>query len=233
MGSRILPRGRVEQAAPMQWSMFGDRFPGTEPDLAPEPEPEPATAAEAANEEPVAALQHRIEELQRELPRREEQARSMGYREGEQAGARAAAAELQPVLARLSRTIEELAALRRRFRAEAERDILKLTLAISRRVLHREINVDAEAMLGLVRVALEQIELRELHRVRLHPVDAAAVERNLGAAGIPDRVEVVPDTTLERGAAIFETVRGSLDASITTQLAEIERGFGDLLEKQR
>jgi flagellar assembly protein FliH len=41
---------------------------------------------------------------------------------------------------------------------------------------------------------------------------------------------VTPDPGLERGAAVLETARGELDASIETQLAEIERGFADLVE---
>ena len=41
------------------------------------------------------------------------------------------------------------------------------------------------------------------------------------------RFEVVAEPRLERGAAIFETTRGSLDASIETQLDEIQRGLID------
>jgi flagellar assembly protein FliH len=46
-------------------------------------------------------------------------------------------------------------------------------------------------------------------------------------------IELVPDASLERGAAIFETTRGNLDASIETQLREIERGFTDLVRSHR
>jgi len=39
------------------------------------------------------------------------------------------------------------------------------------------------------------------------------------------------DAALERGAAHFETEHGLFDASIETQLKEIERGFTDVVKR--
>jgi flagellar biosynthesis/type III secretory pathway protein FliH len=46
------------------------------------------------------------------------------------------------------------------------------------------------------------------------------------------QVEVLPDAAREPGSVIFETSRGNLDASVDTQLQEIERGLADRLRKQ-
>jgi flagellar assembly protein FliH len=46
--------------------------------------------------------------------------------------------------------------------------------------------------------------------------------------GLPHRVEVLADANLAPGGVILESSRGLLDASVDTQLAEIERGFADL-----
>ena len=59
-----------------------------------------------------------------------------------------------------------------RFRHEAEEDVVELALAIARRILHRELTVAPEALLGLVKAALEKIEAREVHRVRVSREDA-------------------------------------------------------------
>jgi flagellar biosynthesis/type III secretory pathway protein FliH len=45
-------------------------------------------------------------------------------------------------------------------------------------------------------------------------------------------VTVVPDPTQAEGGAVFETNRGLLDASLDTQLDEIERILADQLEAQ-
>jgi flagellar assembly protein FliH len=44
-------------------------------------------------------------------------------------------------------------------------------------------------------------------------------------------VEVVADSSRSPGDVIFETERGYLDASVDSQLQEIERGLADRLRK--
>lgn len=132
---------------------------------------------------------------------------------------------------RLARTIEELSGFKRRFRHEAEEDVVALALAIARRVVHRELTMAPDALLGLVKAAFEKIEFREVHRVRVRPEDAAMVQQHLENMGLPKRIEVVGDPGLDRGAAILDSSRGALDMSVETQLEEIERGFADLLRR--
>ncbi len=168
-----------------------------------------------------------------DLERRVCAARQEGFREGEASGLQRASAQLEPVLERLARTVEDLAACRGRFRREAEQDLVRLAMAVARRILRRELTIDPAVMLGLVKAALDQLELRETHRLRMHPQDAPALEQRLKELGLPSRLEVIPDAGLERGGAVFETVRGEVDASIDTQLAEISRGLADLVERRQ
>ena len=154
-----------------------------------------------------------------------------GYEAGEAAGRQQGSAEIQAMHVHLARSIEELAGLRPRFRHEAEQDVVALALAIARRILHRELTVDPEALLGLVKAGLEKMEMREIHRVRVSRDDAPLVRQYLEQIGSPHRVEVIADPGLGRGAAVLESGRGTLDASIETQLAEIERGFADRVRR--
>ena len=143
-----------------------------------------------------------------------------------------AAAELQPVVERLARSIEEIAGLRPRLRAEAEADLVRLSLAIARRVLRRELAIDPEALHGLVLARSKNSRARRSPASRSTPrtprSSPAACARTAAAAN----VEVVPDPSREPGAVIFETQRGNLDASVESQLQEIERGLADRLRKQ-
>ena len=154
-------------------------------------------------------------------------AREAGFREGESAGRTAAQNEIRPLIERLAHTIDELAVLRPRLREQAERDLVRLAVAIARRVVRRELTIDPQAITGLVKAALEQLSAGERMRVRVHPEDEPAVRSCLAAAGRAASVEVAGDAALERGSAILETERGNLDASAETQLAEIERGLTD------
>jgi len=169
--------------------------------------------------------------LEAEAEQRTQAAYQQGLQEGHAAAQREMLAQLDVVNARLARTIEELTGLRQRFRHEAEEDLVALALAIARRILHRELTIAPEALLGLVKAALEKIDGRELHSVRVRPEDAAMIQQHFEKMGLPRRVEVIADPGLERGAAILDSSRGALDASVETQLAEIERGFADLVRR--
>jgi flagellar assembly protein FliH len=153
-----------------------------------------------------------------------------GFSEGRTSGQEQAAAELQPVMDRLTRSLADLASTRSRVRKAAESDLLKLAIAIARRVLHRELTLDPGSIEGLIRVALEKLESRDLCRVRVHP-DQEPVIRTLMARSSAAPVELIPDPTLQCGDVMFETSHGTLDGSIEAQLQEIERGFADRLRR--
>jgi len=173
----------------------------------------------------------RIAELERQVERRAREAREAGHREGEAAGRAAAAAELQPVLERLARGIQEIAGLRPQLVREAAADLVGLSLGIARRILHRQLSVDPAALEGVVSGALQKLPGQEICRIRIHPELEPAVRQALareGRGGLP----LIADGTLERGAILVETARGKLDASLETQLAEIGRGLADRLPEK-
>ncbi|MGD0667922.1 MAG: FliH/SctL family protein [Bryobacteraceae bacterium] len=170
--------------------------------------------------------------LERQAEQREREAHAAGFREGEAAGKRSAAAELEPALERLARSIQEMAGLRSAMRREAEADMLRLALEIARRVLRREMAVDPDAIRGLVLAALEKLQGQEVSRVKVHPSHAALLSDLLRKSGVGRSVEVIADASREPGAVIFESERGNLDASVDAQLREIERGLADCLRRR-
>jgi flagellar assembly protein FliH len=164
-------------------------------------------------------------------PEREREAHQRGFAEGKALGREQAAAELTPMMDRLGRTLSDLSSLRPRIRSEAEKDLLKLAIAIARRVLHRELTLDPESIEGLIKVALDKLQSRELCRVRVHPDQEAALKSSLERFSNSQNIELLADPTLQCGDVLFETSHGTLDASIESQLREIERGFADRLKK--
>jgi flagellar assembly protein FliH len=155
-------------------------------------------------------------------------ARQQGFEEGHTAATKSLSGELRAVQMQMARSIEELTGLRPRYRREAEQEVVTLALAVARRILHRELTVSPEALLGLVKVALDKIELREVHQARVAPAEAGMVRQFFEQLGAPQKVEVIADSSLAPGSVLIESAHGTLDASVDTQLAEIERGFADL-----
>jgi flagellar assembly protein FliH len=188
-----------------------------------------ATGSSRTGNADSAALQRQAADLERTTQIRVQQARDAALQEGSRKGRDEASAELKPVVERLARAAADLSNLRDRVRRQAEADLVKLALAIAKRVMHRELAVDPDAMQGIVRSALDRLQNREVDRLRVHPSHIGPVRSCLEDAGRAPALEVVGDPSLNCGDAIFETSLGELDASVESQLREIERGFADKL----
>ncbi len=166
-----------------------------------------------------------------EVETRIKAAYDQGRQEAEAAANQRAAQKIEPIAAALSRLIQDLAGARKQFRSEAEQDTVKLAIAIAKRVMHRELATDPQAILGLVMAAFQKLNGTETYRLRVSPADAAAIQAVRSRLDLPATLEVIADASQPPGSAIFETSRGEMDASIGTQLAEIDRGFADLLRR--
>jgi flagellar assembly protein FliH len=159
-----------------------------------------------------------------------EQARQAGFEQGLRQARQESAAEMERALDNLAQTVRELTQIKKKLRNEAEHELVKLSLAIAQRILHREITTDPQSLLGVVYAALQRLQNKEIFRIRVFPASVTAVRSALEKNAALSAVEIVPDAMLPAGAVIFETSFGELDASIDTQLQEIERGFTDRLQ---
>jgi flagellar assembly protein FliH len=189
-----------------------------------------STPGQAA--EPSADAMAQMNALRQQCEQRIAEARLAGVREAEAAAKAQAAAEVKAVMDKMTQSIAELGQFRGKLRRQAEGDTIKLALAIAKRVMRREISVDADAMRGLVIAALEKLQAQEIYRVRVSSGQAAAVTAALQQAAGHVKIEVIADSALAPGGIIFETSQGNLDASVDSQLNEIERGLADHLRKK-
>jgi len=226
MSSKIMGDGGESALQPLVWRRVGEATVTEGPPRAPLPE----NAAHALHEAP--RLRARIAELEQQLPEALQQARQAGFKEGEASAAAEAAQHIEAIAARGAQAVEQLVAERRKIRRQLEEDLVHLAVAVARRVLHRELSVDPEALGGIVRAVLDRMDAREVHRIRLHPADAPSVEKRLSEWQTPVQMKLERDPSLERGAIVLDTARGSVDASVETQLREIDRGFTDLVRRQ-
>jgi flagellar assembly protein FliH len=180
--------------------------------------------------QPQATLDHaKLAELENARQLELAQCRQAALEEGMKRGREAAANEIKAASDRLAFMLRDLLALKKRIRSEAESDVVKLSLAIARRILHREMSADPESIQGIVHAGLQKLHNREISRVRIAPASLDPVRSALERAGLAPAINIVADTKMRGGDIIFETSLGELDGSVETQLAEIERGFADRL----
>ena len=209
--SRVLRKDETANISAVWWVDHSPKQSAPPPRREPAPKPAAAPASE----------------LDRERVERE--AYQRGFSEGSSIAKQQAAAEQKPVLERLSQCLAELSSLRSGLRRQAETDVVKLSVAIARRVLHRELTLDPESIAALIRVALDKLESRDLCRVRVHP-DQEPILRGLLERFSGSKVELLSDAALNKGDVLLETANGTVDASVDAQLREIERGLADRLQ---
>ena len=199
--------------APPSWSGYGEV-------VAPHP---PADRPSIPQME-----QRMVEETRRSF----EAGRQRGLLEGEQAEREA---QCSMRAAEQKQRAEKAAALLRAF-AEGgesyfqavEQEVVELALAVAARVLRREAQMDPLMLTGAVRVALGQ--LQGSTEVKLQ-VPAAELELWKTAIALIPNLALKPTVTagedMRLGDCRIETVQGSVDLGVRSQLGEIERGFFD------
>jgi flagellar assembly protein FliH len=206
------------QVEPFQWGagayqeprsavqpLFQER--GAEP---PAPPPTPAFD--------MAQHQARLAGLERE-------AFAKGYEQGERAGAEAGAKRAEAMLRRLAETIQELAEVRRTMVRQTERQMVQLALAISRRILRREVALDSDLTLTMARVALDRLGDSTAVTIRLNPDDFEATCRQREALLAGSHVTVAPDASVSRGGCLVQSDFGYVDAGVDAQFQELARAL--------
>lgn len=178
----------------------------------------------------VLQLRAKITELNAVAEQQTRRAYEQGQRAGEAAARKAMEAETRAVVERLTAAIAEAANARADAVRRAANDSVRLALEIARRVLHRELSVDRNALSGLMSAALEKLQTQDIRRVKLHPDQEQMVRASLQQAGRGQGIEIAADPSLPKGGIVIEIGRGALDASVGGQLDEIERGLTDLLD---
>lgn len=130
---------------------------------------------------------------------------------------------------RVLRACERFNEERSKYFAEVEKEIVKLALAIAARVLNREAQCDPLLLSATVRIALEKVAEESGVVIRVPDKDLAAwgeIVKRTAQTG----VELVGDEQMEVGECVLDTRVGTVELGVRAQLAEIERGFFDLLQ---
>jgi flagellar assembly protein FliH len=165
----------------------------------------------------------------REAAQALEQARREAFEQGVATGRKDAEQQILPAFEKMARNLAELARLRESLREETLHDLVRLATLIAARVVHREIVIDPDALAGLVKASFSKLQSREISRVRMHPSLESLLRKCLEQCGSPKNLVLSTDPALNPGELFFDTSQGLLDASVDTQLREIERGLIDKL----
>lgn len=164
---------------------------------------------------------------------REKQIRARGFEDG----ISNARAEYEMAVAALrsqvAKAVGDFAAERESYFHRVEQEVVQLTLAIARKILRREAQVDPLLLTGVLRVALEKLNAGTSSRLRANPADVHIWrEYFMQTREKFPTPELIGDPELEPFRCVLETDLGTTEIGLDTQLKEIEQGFLDLLSQR-
>jgi len=159
-----------------------------------------------------------------------------GYARGLLEGATRAQANFEASLASFQestrKAIEDFRNERDAYFNRVEPEVVQLALAIARKILHRESQIDPLLLTGLVHVALEKLDAGTRVRLKVNPSDTHFWNEFFARSPSATQLELSGDPVLRQGECLLETEIGSTQISLETQLKEIEQGFFDLLDQR-
>lgn len=141
-----------------------------------------------------------------------------------------AAKQVELARAEISHAITQFTERKDEYFRQAEGEVVGLALAIARRIVHREVQIDPHLLAGLVRYELDRLDTATSVRLCVSPEDVN-YWRN-AAASMSQAVEVEADKSLGSDSVRIETDLGLTTLNFESELKEIERGFLDLLSRR-
>lgn len=205
-------------------------------DLLPPPAPPaPQPSAGGANAEPELALQLREEEIQQQLTQARQEAHDAAYQQGLDAGraeglqsgaeqtgqqwqkkwddyqaheGRDTALQLQGVLQAAGRDVQGM-------QQRMAPDLLQLACDIARQVVRQELRSNPQALLPVVREALDMLSAESKPAtVRLNPQDWARLKEHLKEAHPQPKIEWLADASVGAGDCRVESAGAQVDGSM-------------------
>lgn len=137
--------------------------------------------------------------------------------------------ETEPVGKMLAGLMNSVNEHRQFLAAQAEADLLLLSVDIARRIVGHELSFDPEAIRPLAVEAIGLVAERSNIRMRVNPDDLAVMEKELPdlRATFPDlgAVRLEADPAIERGGLVAATREAEVDMRLATRLAAFEEAI--------
>ena len=135
--------------------------------------------------------------------------------------------QVNQLTTQLQKTISEIAIQTETIIEQHEQEILRLILAIARKVIEIEVAMNPDIILTTLRRSLEYLSEKEEIKIVVNPHDWSIVRENLQKLALtvelPQNIEVIANEAIESGGCRIDFKAGSIDADIETQFAEIKR----------
>jgi flagellar assembly protein FliH len=133
---------------------------------------------------------------------------------------------------RVTKALESFAQSRMEYFAGVEVEVVQLALAITRKILHRETQIDPLLVAALVQIALGQLKDGSTVTLNVVPSEVARWQKHFNGLVSKLNISIVEDASLDPGDCVLQTELGTANFGIDSQLKEVEQGFFDVLARR-
>ena len=125
----------------------------------------------------------------------------------------------------LANTIAQVGSLGSEITANVEMELVELAIQIAKKVVAREVTIDREIALTLVKVSLAKLHNRSVAEIHLNPEDYLFVRDHLDSLDFRGKIDLVEDKSISIGGCLIHTETGDIDGRIESQFDEISHGL--------
>lgn len=163
----------------------------------------------------------------------ERDAYERGFKAGERAGFDFGKQKAEALFSGLSKVLEELSNFKDSLHKPCEKEVLELCLAISKKVVQRELELKEDSVLASVRAGLKAIAGAGEISIKVNSKDLEVLHSNKGdlvkfGNGVKG-VILESDDAVSKGGCVITTNYGEVDATIETLMAEIDERLRNAL----
>jgi flagellar assembly protein FliH len=135
----------------------------------------------------------------------------------------------------LEKSLAEFDQLQRRIFYDAEKQVAKLALEIAKKIVRREVRIDEQIVMAMIKVAMSYVSDGRKIKVRVNPADLKVIHtqftRSADLESTSSPPEWVADPAIERGGFVIESDVGMVDGRLGQQFQEIEKSFFGYVQK--
>ena len=187
----------------------------------------------------------KIEQAKKNIYELEEKMRQQGYEkglaqgveqgkiDGQKAGESAARAEFEAKVGGLNGALQnilgELNYRKQTIQAQAEVDLLSLSLDIAKKIVRREVEVDERFVVPIVMEAIALTNNKNDLVIKINPADHKVIEEEIPTLEAIfndiDRVSIIDDNTIQQGGVKVSNRQGEVDLSLDEQFSALEKAL--------
>lgn len=169
------------------------------------------------------------EMYQKEIDEAEKIGFDKGYQKGINDGSLTGKKEIEPVLNKLIKAINEIQIIKLNLSRNIEVEAVNLSLAIAKKIVGNEISINKKIIVNVVKEALKKVDGHEDIKIKVNPEEMKMLEDNKielkKIANYVQELQIVGDAHITPGGCIVETNIGDIDARIEKQFKVIEDAF--------